>query len=141
MKRVEPSGATQINTGSREVEITADQLSIANSEAGDGVWENGVELVEVTPSMLLNSRPHIARRLLNDRLASELAAVCSGGRQAASLRPWLQRTQVLSDDLIHHLGTALNMPPGWASGQVMLNMLQSQEQVTAATKRLQGGGL
>ena len=33
------------------------------------------------------------------------------------------------------------MPPGWASGQVMLNMMQSQQQVTAATKRLQGGVL
>jgi hypothetical protein len=91
--------------------------------------------------MLFNSRPHIARRLLNDRLASELAAVGSGGRQAASLKPWLQRTQVLSDELIHGLGAALNMPPGWAAGQVMLNMMQSQQQVTAATKRLQGGVL
>ena len=141
MKRVEPSGAKQVNPDSREIEITADQLSIADDESDDGVWENGVELVEVTSSMLLNSRPHIACRLLNDRLASELALAGNGGRQAASLRPWLQRTQVLSDELIHHLGTALNMPPGWAAGQVMLNMMQSQQQVTAATKRLQGGGL
>ena len=142
MKRVEPKpGSTQINPDNREVEITTDQLSIADGGGNDGVWENGIELVEITSSMLFNSRPHIARRLLNDRLASELASVGSGGRQAASLRPWLQRTQVLSDDLIHCLGTALNMPPGWASGQVMLNMMQSQQQVTAATKRLQGGGL
>jgi DNA repair protein RadD len=140
MKRAEQKpGSTQINPVSREVEITADQL-VADDD-NDGVWENGVELVEVTSSMLFNSRPHIARRLLNDRLASELAAVGSGGRQAASLKPWLQRTQVLSDELIHGLGAALNMPPGWAAGQVMLNMMQSQQQVTAATKRLQGGVL
>jgi hypothetical protein len=142
MKRVElKNGSTQINPDSREVEITADQLLIADNAPGDGVWENGVELVEVTAEMLFNSRPHIARQLLNDRLASELASVGSSGRQAALLRPWLERTQVLSADLIHHLGTALNMPPGWASGQVMLNMMQSQQQVTAATKRLQGGVL
>lgn len=141
MKRPEQKpGSTQINPASREVEITADQLSVADDD-NDGVWENGVELVEVTSSMLFNSRPHIARRLLNDRLASELASVGNGNRQTASLKPWLQRTQVLSDELIHGLGTALNMPPGWAAGQVMLNMMQSQQQVTAATKRLQGGVL
>jgi superfamily II DNA or RNA helicase len=143
MKRVERKpGAAQINPDNREVETAAsDQLSIADDAAKDGVWENGVQLVEVTSSMLLNARPNIARRLLNDRLASELAAVENGSRTAASLKPWVGRTQVLGDELLHHLGAALNMGPGWAAGQVMLNMMQSQQQVTAATKRLQGGVL
>ena len=121
----------------REVEIIqeADELEDA------GVSQNGMELIEITADLLARSRPTQARRLLNDRLASELLAAELGTMGLDGLRPWTKRTEVLDDELIMRLGAALGMGAGWAQGQVMLNLLQSRKQEEQAIRRLQLGRL
>lgn len=115
----------------KEVEI------IEEAEEAPGVNQNGVELVEITAELLANSRPIVARKMLNERLAAELQAVEAGVMAAENLRSWVSRTEVLDDELIHRLGVALGMAPGWSAGQVMLNLLQTRQQETQAIKRLQ----
>jgi superfamily II DNA or RNA helicase len=115
----------------KEVEI------IEEGEEAPGVNQNGVELVEITAELLANSRPIVARKMLNERLAAELQAVEAGVMAAENLRSWVSRTEVLDDELIHRLGVALGMAPGWSAGQVMLNLLQTRQQETQAIKRLQ----
>jgi superfamily II DNA or RNA helicase len=95
------------------------------------VSETGSRMVEITAEMLAHAHPVVARRLLNERCRAELE---QGG---PDLRRWLNYLDVLEDDTLQLLEPALQLPPGWAQGQMMVRMLLSPGQRLAATKRLQ----
>jgi superfamily II DNA or RNA helicase len=101
------------------------------------VESNGLALVEITPELLAMTGPQRARKLINDRCCGEIAEVVAGKRRSDTLKPWLKRVEVLEDDTVRALGSALGMPPGWADGQLMLNGFQSPGQRLAKTKQLQ----
>jgi superfamily II DNA or RNA helicase len=95
------------------------------------VHQTGAKLVEITPELLAQAHPVVARRLLNERCRAEVR------QYAPDLRRWLNYLDVLDDDSLLELEPALGLHPGWAQGQMMLRMLLSPAQRLAATKRLQ----
>ena len=95
------------------------------------VAETGSRMVEITAEMLAHAHPVAARRLLNKRCRAELE---QGG---PNLRRWLNYLDVLEDETLQLLEPALQLPPGWAQGQMMVRMLLTPGQRVAAIKRLQ----
>lgn len=109
---------------------------------GPEITENGVELQDVTASLLLKARPNMARKIMNDRVR----AAINEGQAPARLRQFINMTAILDDEVIYMLGEAAMMPQGWSQGQIMLNLIQSPKQRDTATVRCQedwqriGGG-
>jgi hypothetical protein len=95
------------------------------------VETTGAKLIEITPDLLAQAHPVVARRLLNERCRLEVE------QRAPDLRRWLNYLDVLEDETLKALEPALGLQPGWAQGQMMLRMLLSPAQRLAATKRLQ----
>jgi superfamily II DNA or RNA helicase len=95
------------------------------------VHQTGAKLIEITPDLLAQAHPVVARRLLNERCRLEVE------QRAPDLRRWLNYLDVLEDETLKALEPALGLQPGWAQGQMMLRMLLSPAQRLAATKRLQ----
>jgi hypothetical protein len=95
------------------------------------VHQTGAKLIEITPDLLAQAHPVVARRLLNERCRLEVE------QRAPDLRRWLNYLDVLEDETLKVLEPALGLQPGWAQGQMMLRMLLSPAQRLAATKRLQ----
>jgi superfamily II DNA or RNA helicase len=109
---------------------------------GPEIAENGVELQDVTATLLLKARPNMARKIMNERVR----AAINEGQAPARLRQFINMTAILDDEVICLLGEAAMMPQGWAQGQIMLNLIQSPKQRDTATVRCQedwqriGGG-
>jgi len=128
----------QLNAEAQEPREKREQ--IINAETGEveqgepletEVEETGSKLVEITPDLLAQAHPVIARRLLNERCRAEAE------QRVPNLRRWLNYLDVLEDDTLKALEPALGLQAGWAQGQMMLRMLLSPGQRLAATKRLQ----
>jgi hypothetical protein len=95
------------------------------------VETTGARMERITPDLLAQAHPVVARRLLNERCRLEVE------QRAPDLRRWLNYLDVLEDETLKVLEPALGLQPGWAQGQMMLRMLLSPAQRLAATKRLQ----
>jgi superfamily II DNA or RNA helicase len=116
----------------REQIINAETGEVEQGEPVETeVQETGAKLVEITPDLLAQAHPVIARRLLNERCRSEVE------QRVPDLRRWLNYLDVLEDETLKLLEPALGLQAGWAQGQMMLRMLLSPGQRLAATKRLQ----
>ena len=116
----------------REAVINPDTGEVTEGEPIETqVHQTGANLVEITPDLLAQAHPVVARRLLNERCRLEVE------QRAPDLRRWLNYLDVLEDETLKALEPALGLQPGWAQGQMMLRMLLSPAQRLAATKRLQ----
>jgi superfamily II DNA or RNA helicase len=98
---------------------------------------NGLELREITPELVRSSRPQDVRAMLNAQATAEAREALAGIRAPASLRPWIARMGLLSDETVELLGEALGMPRNWTDGQLFLNGLQTVGQRLALTKHVQ----
>jgi superfamily II DNA or RNA helicase len=112
------------NSETSRVEVDGELIEVE-------VETTGAQMKRITAEMLAHAHPVVARRLLNERCRAELE---QGG---PNLRRWLNYLDVLEDDTLQLLEPALQLPPGWAQGQMMVRMLLSPGQRLAATKRLQ----
>jgi superfamily II DNA or RNA helicase len=116
----------------REAVIDPDTGEVTEGEPIETeVQETGAKLIEITPDLLAQAHPVVARRLLNERCRLEVE------QRAPDLRRWLNYLDVMEDETLKVLEPALGLQPGWAQGQMMLRMLLSPAQRLAATKRLQ----
>jgi superfamily II DNA or RNA helicase len=116
----------------REAVIDPDTGEVTEGEPIETeVHQTGAKLIEITPDLLAQAHPVVARRLLNERCRLEVE------QRAPDLRRWLNYLDVMEDETLKVLEPALGLQPGWAQGQMMLRMLLSPAQRLAATKRLQ----
>jgi len=85
------------------------------------VESTGAQLQEITPELIAKAKPQQARRMFNLRFLQEAQQVAGGEMDRDLLKPWLTRVAVLEPDNLRMLGRLLELAPGWAEAQLMLN--------------------
>jgi superfamily II DNA or RNA helicase len=100
------------------------------------VESTGAQLQEITPELIATARPAVARRMFNVRFGVESMMVRQGQAPRESLQPWLGRVAVLEPENLRELAVLLDLRPGWAEAQLMLNGALPAQQL-AATKAAQ----